>query len=288
MRSRRSRPSRAMRTSVARGLDYLLGEQQGDGSWWGRWGVNHVYGTGAVLPALEACGFEARAPGVSGRPSRGSTRVQDADGGFGEDIRSYHETSMRGRGVATASQTAWALLGYVAAGDPHGRSATQSGRLSCARSKRRTATGAERHYTGTGFPTDFMIRYHLYRLHFPLMALGRLRERLNAMKFPLRSTVQIGRYVAAQKRKGELLPARAHARAHAGLQPRLHRLREDPRVRVEQGAPLGRRVHRRGRPVPGSGRLDLRRRAADLQGDRGRRRRHARAAEERSSCARTR
>jgi squalene-hopene/tetraprenyl-beta-curcumene cyclase len=105
--------------------------------------------------------------------------VQHEGGGFGEDIRSYHETAMRGRGVATASQTAWALLGYVAAGEARSDAASRAADYLCAEQE---ANGdwSEEHYTGTGFPTDFMIRYHLYRLHFPLMALGRLRERLNA------------------------------------------------------------------------------------------------------------
>jgi len=162
---------------VQRGLDYLVREQQWDGSWWGRWGVNHVYGTGAALPALEACGFDPQHPVVR-KAVAWLDSVQYGNGGFGEDIRSYHETTMRGRGVTTASQTAWALLGYVAAGDATGRSATRAADFLCAE---QDANGdwSERHYTGTGFPTDFMIRYHLYRLHFPLMALGRLRERLN-------------------------------------------------------------------------------------------------------------
>jgi squalene-hopene/tetraprenyl-beta-curcumene cyclase len=162
---------------VAHGLDYLVREQQWNGSWWGRWGVNHVYGTGAALPALEACGFDLQHPVVR-KAVAWLDSVQDANGGFGEDIRSYHETTMRGRGVTTASQTAWALLGYVAAGEAKGRSATKAADFLCAEQE---ANGdwSERHYTGSGFPTDFMIRYHLYRLHFPLMALGRLRERLN-------------------------------------------------------------------------------------------------------------
>jgi squalene-hopene/tetraprenyl-beta-curcumene cyclase len=162
---------------VAHGLDYLVREQQWNGSWWGRWGVNHVYGTGAALPALEACGFDPQHPVVR-KAVAWLDSVQDANGGFGEDIRSYHETTMRGRGVTTASQTAWALLGYVAAGEAKGRSATKAADFLCAEQE---ANGdwSERHYTGSGFPTDFMIRYHLYRLHFPLMALGRLRERLN-------------------------------------------------------------------------------------------------------------
>ena len=104
--------------------------------------------------------------------------VQQDSGGFGEDIRSYHEPAMRGRGTATPSQTAWALLGYVAAGNARGSSARRAADYLCTEQE---ANGdfTEEHYTGTGFPTDFMIRYHLYRLHFPLMALGRLRERLN-------------------------------------------------------------------------------------------------------------
>ena len=77
-----------------RGVEYLVREQQWDGSWWGRWGVNHVYGTGAALPALEACGFEPDASGDEARPWTGWTRSSTADGGFGEDIRSYHETAM--------------------------------------------------------------------------------------------------------------------------------------------------------------------------------------------------
>jgi squalene-hopene/tetraprenyl-beta-curcumene cyclase len=164
--------------SVARGIDYLVREQQWDGSWWGRWGVNHVYGTGAVLPALEACGFEPAHP-VMTKAVAWLDSVQHRGGGFGEDIRSYHETAMRGRGTPTPSQTAWALLGYVAAGESHRVSARKAADFLCAE-QQANGDWSEEHYTGTGFPTDFMIRYHLYRLHFPLMALGRLRERLNA------------------------------------------------------------------------------------------------------------
>ncbi len=163
--------------AVARGLEYLLREQQWDGSWWGRWGVNHVYGTGAVLPALEACGLEPEHPAIR-RAVGWLDSVQAAGGGFGEDIRSYHEVLWRGRGAVTPSQTAWALLAYVAAGEAKGKSARRAADYLCAEQE---ANGDwhESHYTGTGFPTDFMIRYHLYRLHFPLMALGRLRERLS-------------------------------------------------------------------------------------------------------------
>jgi squalene-hopene/tetraprenyl-beta-curcumene cyclase len=162
--------------TVARGLDYLLREQRSDGSWWGRWGVNHVYGTGAAVPALEACGVAPDDPAIR-RAVRWLESVQDRSGGFGEDIRSYHGVDWRGRGAATASQTAWGVLAYVAAGEARGGAARRAADFLCG-SQMGNGDWREDHYTGTGFPTDFMIRYHLYRLHFPLLALGRLRERL--------------------------------------------------------------------------------------------------------------
>jgi squalene-hopene/tetraprenyl-beta-curcumene cyclase len=171
-------PEPAYADEVERGLEWLLAEQERDGSWFGRWGVNHIYGTGAALPALEACGIPSEHPAVR-RAVAWLHAVQQHDGSFGEDIRSYADSSRRGRGPATPSQTAWALLGYVAAGeagsDPAGRAADWL----CS-AQRSDGDWQEDHYTGTGFPLDFMIRYHLYRLHFPLMALGRLRERLAA------------------------------------------------------------------------------------------------------------
>ena len=161
---------------VGRGLDWLLGEQETDGSWFGRWGVNHVYGTGAVLPALEACGVEADHPSIR-RAVAWLDVVQQRDGSFGEDIRSYGDPAWRGRGASTPSQTAWALLGYASAGEANSDAARAAANWLCT-VQRSNGDWDEEHYTGTGFPLDFMIRYHLYRLHFPLMALGRLRERL--------------------------------------------------------------------------------------------------------------
>jgi len=169
-------PEPAYDAVVKRGLDYLLGEQRADGSWWGRWGVNHVYGTGAVLPALEACGFEPEHPAVR-RAVAWLDSHQADNGGFGEDVASYYDPAFIGRGVTTPSQTAWALLAYVAAGEAQGASARRAAEYLCAE-QLEDGDWREAHFTGTGFPTDFMIRYHLYRLHYPVMALGRLRERL--------------------------------------------------------------------------------------------------------------
>jgi squalene-hopene/tetraprenyl-beta-curcumene cyclase len=165
-------------TEVQRGLEWLLAEQEQDGSWFGRWGVNHIYGTGAALPALAACGLPSDHPAMRRAVSWLKT-VQQPHGGFGEDIRSYADQSWRGRGHPTPSQTAWALLGYVAAGEAETEEAKRAADWLCV-AQRSNGDWHEEHYTGTGFPLDFMIRYHLYRLHFPLMALGRLRERLAA------------------------------------------------------------------------------------------------------------
>jgi squalene-hopene/tetraprenyl-beta-curcumene cyclase len=162
---------------LTRGLDWLLREQEDDGSWFGRWGVNHLYGTGAALPALEACGVSPDHPAMR-RAVAWLDSVQQRDGSFGEDILSYRDGAQRGRGASTPSQTAWALLGYVSGGAPEALSTRRAAEYVC-QSQRPDGDWDEQEYTGTGFPLDFMIRYHLYRLTFPLLALGRLRERLN-------------------------------------------------------------------------------------------------------------
>ena len=165
--------------AVARGLDYLLAEQEADGSWFGRWGVNHLYGTGAALPALEACGIPPDHPALR-RAVAWLDSVQQANGGFGEDIRSYADPAWRGRATfATPSQTGWALLAYVAAGNAEDENARRAAEYLCV-GQRPDGDWDEEHFTGTGFPLDFMIRYHLYRISFPLLALGRMRERLSA------------------------------------------------------------------------------------------------------------
>src|SRR4029079_13231302 len=163
-------------SAIASGLDWLLAEQEPDGSWFGRWGVNHVYGTGAVVPALEACGVPPEHPAIR-RALAWLDSVQQSDGAFGEDILSYSDPALRGRGVATPSQTAWALLAYVSGGAEKGLSTRRAAEY-LLQVQRPDGDGDEQHYTGTGFPLDFMIRYHLYRITFPLLALGRLRERL--------------------------------------------------------------------------------------------------------------
>jgi squalene-hopene/tetraprenyl-beta-curcumene cyclase len=165
------------REAAENGLEWLLSEQEEDGSWFGRWGVNHIYGTGAALPGLEACGIPHDHPSMR-RAVAWLDSVQQESGGFGEDIRSYADPAWRGRAeFTTASQTAWALLAYVAAGNAEDSGCRRAADYLCA-AQRTDGDWHEEHFTGTGFPLDFMIRYHLYRITFPLLALGRLRERL--------------------------------------------------------------------------------------------------------------
>jgi squalene-hopene/tetraprenyl-beta-curcumene cyclase len=158
-----------------RGVSWLLGHQEADGSWFGRWGVNHIYGTGAVVPALVDAGVDPSSPALR-KAVRWLVDRQQADGGWGEDIRSYKDTSWIGHGTATASQTAWALLALLAAetdDDAEATEAIERGVRWLVRRQRTDGTWDEPEYTGTGFPGDFSINYHLYRLVFPLTALGR-------------------------------------------------------------------------------------------------------------------
>jgi squalene-hopene/tetraprenyl-beta-curcumene cyclase len=155
---------------AARGVHWLLEHQEQEGSWFGRWGVNHVYGTGAALPGLIAAGVDPASESVR-RAVHWLERHQNEDGGWGEDPRSYDDPSWIGHGPSTASQTAWALLALHAAGE---RSpALARGVQWLVSSQRPDGSWDEPQYTGTGFPCDYYINYHLYRLTFPMMALGR-------------------------------------------------------------------------------------------------------------------
>ncbi|HEY8481616.1 MAG TPA: squalene--hopene cyclase [Spirillospora sp.] len=156
--------------TVRRAVVWLLRAQEPDGSWFGRWGANHVYGTGAVVPALVAAGVRPNAPQIRAAV-RWLERHQCDDGGWGEDQRSYRDPSWIGRGVPTPSQTAWALLALLAAGERGPAVDRGIGWLTA--HQRPDGTWDEDHFTGTGFPGDFSINYHLYRLVFPLSALGR-------------------------------------------------------------------------------------------------------------------
>ncbi|WP_371618856.1 squalene--hopene cyclase [Streptomyces sp. NBC_00454] len=154
-----------------RGIAWLLAEQEPDGGWFGRWGTNYVYGTGSVVPALTAAGFAPSHPAIR-RAVGWLESVQNEDGGWGEDQRSYKDPSWAGKGPSTASQTAWALMALLSAGEREG-DAVRRGIAYLVGTQRADGTWDEPYFTGTGFPWDFSINYHLYRQVFPLTALGR-------------------------------------------------------------------------------------------------------------------
>lgn len=160
--------------SMERALRYLRHTQQSDGSWFGRWGVNYVYGIGAVVPALVAAGEDAGSRRIR-RAVRWLERFQNDDGGWGESCASYDDPDLRGCGTSTPSQTAWALLALLAAGEIEGRAVTR-GIEYLVRTQDADGHWDEPWFTGTGFPRDFMLNYHLYRDIWPLWALGRYRR----------------------------------------------------------------------------------------------------------------
>jgi squalene-hopene/tetraprenyl-beta-curcumene cyclase len=161
---------RASHPAVARGLEFLRRDQTPDGAWYGRWGVNYIYGTSGVLRSLEALGL-ANGP-LAARAVAWLRTVQNPDGGFGETCASYADASKKGQGRSTASQTAWGLIGLLTAcpvKDPAVRRAVTY------LTDRQSPDGswAEDATTGTGFPLVFYLRYDLYRESFPVYALAR-------------------------------------------------------------------------------------------------------------------
>jgi squalene-hopene/tetraprenyl-beta-curcumene cyclase len=186
--------------AIVRALDYLRREQEADGPWFGRWGVNYIYGTGAVMPALAAIGEDMRQPYI-GRACDWLIARQEKNGGWGESCESYMDAAKAGRGKTTASQTAWALMALLAADRPSDRAAIERGLLYLIE-QQQAGTWIEMEYTGTGFPgygvgqaiklsdpevakrlqqgpelsRAFMLRYGLYCHYFPLMTLGRAKR----------------------------------------------------------------------------------------------------------------
>jgi squalene-hopene/tetraprenyl-beta-curcumene cyclase len=161
--------------TLARGVDYLIARQTGEGSWYGRWGLNYIYGTWSVLCALNACGLD-RDSAVIRNAADWLVRIQNADGGWGEDATSY-ELEYRGheRAASTASQTAWALMGLMAGGEI-GHPAVMRGINYLIEGQLKDGFWNEEWFTAAGFPRVFYLRYHGYRRFFPLWALARYRN----------------------------------------------------------------------------------------------------------------
>jgi squalene-hopene/tetraprenyl-beta-curcumene cyclase len=162
----------AQSEAAQRGVDYLRRTQQKDGSWYGRWGMNYIYGTWSALCALNACGVAHDAPEMR-RAADWLASIQNREGGWGEDGTSY-KLDYRGYEAApsTASQTAWALLGLMACGES-GHPAVARGIAYLVQTQSKDGLWDEEHFTATGFPRVFYLRYHGYRKFFPLWALAR-------------------------------------------------------------------------------------------------------------------
>jgi squalene cyclase len=185
-------------------MGFLERDQSKDGSWFGRWGVNYVYGTSGVLRALETVSMTAQDYCV--RAVNWLRQVQKADGSFGESLHSYEVVSSKGQGNSTASQTAWGLIGLLAGADPDDPAIARASAYLVGQQHADGSWG-EDEFTGTGFPGVFYLKYHLYKNSFPVYALARYRNqsrrtaeycaaKFNPGDFRLRS----GLYTARERR----------------------------------------------------------------------------------------
>jgi squalene-hopene/tetraprenyl-beta-curcumene cyclase len=168
---------------VEKAVSFIFSQQEPDGSWFGRWGVNYVYGTFLVLRGLDSIGVDRGDPRIQ-RAAEWIRGVQNSDGGWGETCGTYDDPSTRGLGPSTPSQTAWGLLALQSAGDSGSDSVARGIRWLLVRQRadggwdESAGTGARRQslYTATGFPKVFYLAYHLYRQYFPLLALTNCRR----------------------------------------------------------------------------------------------------------------
>jgi squalene-hopene/tetraprenyl-beta-curcumene cyclase len=162
--------------AIERGIAFIRTTQEPDSGWPGRWGVNYIYGTWQVLQGLRAIGFDMQDSMVR-RAVEWLKRVQQPSGAWGESCASYDDPKLAGVGAPTASQTAWALLGLIAANETHSR-AVKAGVRWLTDMQNPDGTWSEDQFTGTGFPKVFYLKYHYYPLYFPLMALARYADAL--------------------------------------------------------------------------------------------------------------
>jgi squalene-hopene/tetraprenyl-beta-curcumene cyclase len=167
-------------TRVQRAIDFLKKEQEADGAWFGRWGVNYVYGTWQVLKGLSVIGEDMDQP-YARRAADWLRSAQNEDGGWGESCATYDDPSLRGQGPSTASQTAWAVMGLISAGrvaDP----SVLRGVEYLIRTQQEDGSWDEEWFTGTGFPKVFYLKYHLYSKFFPVFALGMYARQLELIQ----------------------------------------------------------------------------------------------------------
>jgi squalene-hopene/tetraprenyl-beta-curcumene cyclase len=161
---------------AARALDFVKRTQDPSGGWYGRWGANYIYGTWSVLRGLQAIGEDLNAPYIR-RAVRWLESCQNADGGWGETLQSYADPTLAGKGESIPSQTAWALLGLLAAGEARSP-AVARGIQYLLEAQRSHGPWEDSFWNATGFPRVFFLKYHLYPVYFPLWALGVYRTAL--------------------------------------------------------------------------------------------------------------
>ncbi len=155
--------------AVKKAIQFIRNEQEPDGAWFGRWGVNYIYGTMLALRGLEAIGVDHHEPYVQ-QAAEWLRMFQNPDGGWGETCGAYDDPNLKGVGPSTPSQTAWAVMGLLAASDTRSESVAK-GIAYLLKTQRHDGSWDEPEYTGTGFPRVFYLMYHLYRDYFPLIAL---------------------------------------------------------------------------------------------------------------------
>lgn len=160
--------------AIARGIKFLKDEQEDFGAWFGRWGVNYIYGTWSVLAGLRQAGEDMNAPYVR-KAVNWLKNVQNEDGGWGETCYTYNDPSLAGMGESTPSQTAWSLLGLLAANEVNSTAVARGVRY-LLNQQDKDGAWDEKLYTGTGFPKVFYLLYHGYSQYFPLWALGSYRR----------------------------------------------------------------------------------------------------------------
>jgi squalene-hopene/tetraprenyl-beta-curcumene cyclase len=166
--------------AAVRGLAYIKQHQEPDGSWWGRWGVNYIYGCWSVISGLAAIGEDLSQPYIRKAVNWLKSR-QNIDSGWGESCASYDDPSLAGFGESTPSQTGWALLALMSAGEANSVPVVK-GIQYLLSTQKPDGSWDEEQFTGTGFPKFFMIRYHIYKDVFPLMALGTYRRLVRSGK----------------------------------------------------------------------------------------------------------
>jgi squalene-hopene/tetraprenyl-beta-curcumene cyclase len=155
---------------IQRAISFIRKEQESDGAWFGRWGVNYIYGTFLCLRGLEAMGEDRHEPWIQ-QAAEWLRSIQNPDGGWGETVGSYDNPHLRGQGKSTASQTAWAILGLLAAGDTRSDYVSR-GIEYLLQTQEPSGSWRDDSYTGTGFPKVFYLKYHGYAEYFPLLALA--------------------------------------------------------------------------------------------------------------------